>query len=366
MLKQKHEAMIAKLAELDTGKAQPLFHTFPVINIFREDEEGKEKNVHEKKEEDKLLVGKTGMIRGFSEYFKGEAMVCAEAEGADFGDGDGPVDFVIDPDGDGLTLKSNVSLGYVALKATLGTISRYGMVTNTPSLTQVAVSANSVTNCAKVLEAVAAVDEKDSMSRNCYIYDFTEALTDDLSDMKIAVPTDFYGLNLTEPQWASFARICTVLQEKGAQLEEVELQWEEDILPIHEMVAACEKTMNLSGKTGLSDIDQYDLELGEYLLNRDNYEIYLKVLKVRSLIKDMFDILLRDYSLLLVPFTWSDDIYFAGANLAGLPALAMSVTPNDMMGQRNTGAQMIGGANQEKNLIRAAYAIASAFDKEEK
>lgn len=365
MLKQKHEAMIAKLAELDTGKAQPLFHTFPVINIFREDEEGKEKNVHEKKEEDKLLVGMTGMIRGFSEHFKGEAMVRAEAEGADFGDGDGTVDFVIEPDGDGLALKSNASLGYVALKPTLGTISRHGMMNNAPSLTQVAVSANSVTSCAKVLEAVAAVDEKDSMSRNCYIYDFTEALSDDLTGMKIAVPTELYGLNLTEPQMAAFNQICTVLTEKGAQLEAVELQWEEDILNIHEMVTACEKTMKLTGAEGLSDIDQYDLELGGYLLDRENYEIYLKVLKVRSLIKDMFDILLRDYSLLLVPFTWGDDIYFAGANLSGLPSLAMSIAPNDLMGQRNTGAQMIGGANQEKNLIKAAYAIASVFDKEE-
>ena len=29
---------ISEFDDIDTGKAQPLFHTFPVINIFREDE----------------------------------------------------------------------------------------------------------------------------------------------------------------------------------------------------------------------------------------------------------------------------------------------------------------------------------------
>ncbi len=368
MLKQKHEAIMAELAELDTGKAQPLFHTFPVINIFREDEDGKKEAILRKREDRKLLEGKNGAVRGFCDALEAEAVARAKVEGASFEEG--AIQFLMEPDCDGLTLKSQASLGWSALKPTLGTISRYGMGATAPSLTQIAVSAKTVEDTATVLEAVAAVDKKDSMSRDCYIYDYTEGLEEDLKGMVIAVPEQFFALQLSEPQKALFANVCEILQEQGVVIEKVELPWEEYIQPIHEMVTACEKTMTLSGMTGLSDVDQYDLELGNYLLQRDNYEMYTKVLKMRSLIKDAFDLLLRDHSVLLVPFTWGDDVYFAGANLSGLPTMAFPIMPGsdraaeDVKIQCNTGIQMVAGANQEKTLIKVAYAISKAYGKE--
>lgn len=388
MLKQKHKAFLEKLTELDTGKAQPLYHTFPVINIFREDGEDKDEVILRKHEDRKLLEGVNGTVRGFCDALEAETVARAKVEGASFDQGEAA--FILEPDSDGLTLKSYASLGWVSLKPTLGVISRYGMGATAPSLTQVTVSARNVEDTAKVLEAVAAVDKKDPMSRDCYIYDYTEGLQDDLTGMTIAVPETFLGLQLSEPQKAVFSNACTLLQEKGAVIEKVELPWDEYIMPVHEMITACEKTMTMSGMTGLNDIDQYDLELGNFLLDRENYEIYEKILKVRSLIKDSYDLLLRDHNLLLVPFTWSDDIYFAGANLSGLPTLALPIMPgidkagrtlvqecigeseengkcstkdqnieynNNREVQCNTGIQMVAGANQEKMLIKAAYII---------
>lgn len=364
MLKQKHETFLEQLAELDTGKAQPLFHTFPIINIFREEEEEIKEPLLRKKEE-KLLEGMAGALRGFHDALQAEGKTRAQVEGAVFDKEE--VQFVLEPDSDGLTLKSYASLGWVSLKPTLGVISRYGMGATAPSLTQVAVSAKNVEDTAKVLEAVAAVDKKDPMSRDCYIYDYTEGLQDDLTGMTVAVPETFFAITLSEPQKAVFSNVCALLQEKGAVIEKVEFSWEEYIMPVHEMITACEKTMTMSGMTGLSDIDQYDLELGNFLLDRENYERYEKILKVRSLIKDSYDLLLRDHSLLLVPYTWSDDIYFAGANLSGLPTMALPVGPDSAMEtQCSTGIQMVAGANQEKMLIKAAYAISKTYGREKR
>lgn len=393
MLKQKHVTFLEQLEELDTGKAQPLYHTFPVINIFREDGEDKKETILRKHEDRKLLEGKNGAVRGFCEALEAETVARAKVEGASFDQGEAA--FILEPDCDGLTLKSHASLGWVSLKATLGTTSRYGMGATAPSLTQIAVSARTVEDTAKVLEAVAAVDKKDPMSRDCYIYDYTEGLQEDLTGMVVAVPEQFYELQISEPQRAVFSNVCAILEKKGATIETVELPWEEYIMPVHECITACEKTMTLSGMDGLTDMDQYDLELGDFLLSRENYEMYEKTLKVRSLIKDSYDLLLRDHSILLVPYTWGDDIYFAGANLSGLPTLAMPIMPGGdktrkiSVGQEcsgetgencecstktpnaeiknvremqcSTGIQMVAGANQEKMLIKAAYAISSAY-----
>lgn len=363
-LKHSHKEVLEWLEELDTGKAQPLFHPFPIINIFCEDGEEKITNVKEKSDEDKLLLGMTGMARGFSKDFKGEAVKRAEAEGAKMNEGS--PEFWLEADNNGISLKNSAAMNMVALKATFGTISRHGLCVDTPSLTQVAIGAKSVTACAKILEAVAAVDKKDPMSRDCYIYDFTEALGDNLDGMKIAVPFEMFGVQPTKVQLTAFGRICDTLEEKGAVIEGVDMEWEEYILPVNQMIAACERTMQVKDRENMPDLLKYDVELGDFLLDRENYEkYYLKLLKVRSLIKDSFDKLLRDYAVLMVPYVWEEDIYLAGANLAGLPSMAVSIAPAGSEYYGMAGAQMVAGANQEKNLLKAAYAYTSVFEKEE-
>ena len=161
------------LAELDTGKAQPLFHPYPVINIFREDEIMEEEQLKDKPEEEKLLTGLKGLLCDTSETVKPQIKKNLESEGAGFlGDddifSDNPKspDFMIAMDSDASFLKYAVTRGCPALKATYGLISRYGMETDAPSLVQPAISANNTAMIAKVLQAAAGVDKKDPMSRD--------------------------------------------------------------------------------------------------------------------------------------------------------------------------------------------------------
>lgn len=345
MTKRINEEFLNQLVELETGKAQPLFHTFPVINIFREDEE-KVKEPVRRNTGDPLLADWKGVAVSFNPSFDGDAVVRAEMEGTCFVEEDPFLqDFILFPDTDGEDRKECARNGYIGLKPTLGTISRYGMMTNVPSMTQVAIGAKNAISCGKVLEAVAAVDKRDSMSRDCYIYEFVDAAKEEIKGMKIAVPSELYGIELDEEKRKAFQKIQTSLEEHGAVMEQVELGWMEYVLPVSDIIKACETAMNLSGyEEHLPEELLEEVNLGKELLHGENYEkYYLKALKVRSLIKDTIDIMLKDYSLLLVPYVEEEDVYSMAANLAGVPAMAHPCK-----------VVMLAGAGYETNLLKTA------------
>ena len=103
----------------------------------------------------------------------------------------------------------------------------------------------------------------------------------------------------------------------------------------------------------------YRVWLGVVKALEENYEkYYLKALKMRSLIKDSYDMLFRHYALFIIPYTGDADPYSVGANLAGLPAMTLPFVPYDAMDDDDeiveAGVHMIAGANYENNLLKAA------------
>ena len=359
MLDKYKKDFLEELAGLDTGKAQPLFHPYPVINIFREDEPLKEKNRNEKPDEEKFLLGKKGILCDKSDTVKSEIAMNLEREGAFFVEEEN-ADFVIAMDKDASFLKYAVVQGCSALKATYGLISRHGMDTDAPSLAQPAIGAQNATMIAKVLQAAAVVDNKDPMSRDAYIYEYMAALEDtDMTGMKIAIPATLSAMELDELQLSCYNQMLDVFEEKGAEIETVELDWIEYAVPVHEMIVACEKVMTADEIIMSCMEEDESLQLGNDLLEKDNYEMYyLKALKLRSLIKDSYDMLFREYALLVVPFTENIDSYSIAANLAGLPAMSLPFVPYGAETADGTtivaGLHMIAGANYENNLVKAA------------
>ena len=157
--------ILKELLELDTGKAQPLFHPYPIINIFREDEPLVVKKIEEK-EDEKLLTDMVGVLCDVSETVQSqisvqlaieEAKIVSEFNGMtddeeeeDESKSEG-ADFTIAMDSDASFLKYAILQGCLALKATYGLVSRYGMDTDAPSLAQPAIGAPNVSVIAKVL-----------------------------------------------------------------------------------------------------------------------------------------------------------------------------------------------------------------------
>ena len=359
---------LEKLAELDTGKAQPLFHPYPVINIFREDEPLKEENKKEQSTEEQLLSDVKGLICDTSETVKPQIKKNLELEGAGFlGDDDifadtpKSPDFIIAMDSDASFLKYAVIRGCPALKATYGLISRYGMETDAPSLAQPAIGAENASMIARVLQAAAGVDKKDPMSRDAYIYEYLEALKDtDMTGMKIAILEEHPDMELDEMKLGCYNHILDVFEAKGADIETVKPEWVEYGLQIHEMIAACEKVMTADEIGMCLEEEEETFALGNYLLEEEHYEkYYLKALKMRSLIKDSYDMLFRHYALFIIPYTGGTDPYSVAANLAGLPAMTLPYMSYDVMGDDaevpEAGVHMIAGANYENNLLKAAH-----------
>lgn len=357
-----------ELAQLDTGKAQPLFHPFPVINIFREDESLKAEPKKEKQTEDELLLGKKAVICDGCGSITSEIEHNLVREGTDIVNISEETDFVIAMDKEADFLKYAVAQGGTAIKSTYGLVSRYGMEMDAPSLSQPAVMADNSAVCAAVLQAMAAVDSKDPMSRDAYIYEYVDAVKEiDLTGMKIAIPASLPGMEVSEAQLVCYNQMLDVLEARGAEIETVELDWVEYAVPVYEIISACEKVMTADEIALSCAAEDETLQFGSFLLQEDHYRsYYLKALKLRSLIKDSYDLLFREYALLAFPYIEETDAYSVAANLAGLPAMSVPYAPYDIATVDGTkviaGIHMIAGANYENNLLKAA----NAYEQEEK
>lgn len=289
--------------------------------------------------------------------------------------------------------------GVTGLKPTYGTVSRYGLIAYGSSLDQIGPVAKDVTDCAVVLEAIASYDPKDSTSIQRKDYDFTSALIDDVKGMKIGLPRDYFGAGLDDGVAKAVLASAKVLEEKGAVVEEFDLNLVEYAIPAYYVIASAEASSNLARFDGVKygyRTDDYAglhqmykktrsegfgaevkrrIMLGSFVLSSGYYDAYyLKALRTKALIKQAFDKAFEKYDVILGPVApttapklgeslsdpikmYLGDIYTISVNLAGLPA--MSVPCGMDAAGLPIGVQLIGDCFKEKNIIRAGYAIES-------
>lgn len=287
--------------------------------------------------------------------------------------------------------------GVTGIKPTYGTVSRYGLIAYGSSLDQIGPLAKDVTDCAAVLETIAAHDPKDSTSASNYETDYMAALVDDVKGLRIGIPRDYLGKGLDEEVKASVLKAAKELEAKGAIVEEFDLSLVPYAIPAYYVIASAEASSNLSRfdgvkygyrapsfeglhemykKTrseGFGPEVKRRIMLGSFVLSSGYYDAYyVKALKVKAQIKKAFDKAFAAYDLILGPTApttalklgeslsdpikmYLGDIYTVSVNLAGLPAISLPCGM-DSKGMP-IGLQMIGDSFQEKNLIRAAYAF---------
>jgi len=285
--------------------------------------------------------------------------------------------------------------GVVGMKPTYGTVSRYGLVAYGSSLDQIGPLTKDVTDCATVLEVLASYDTKDSTSMKREDTDFTSALKQDVKDLRIGIPRDYFGEGLDPEVKDAVLSAAQVLREQGAIIEEFDLSLVEYAIPAYYTIAAAEASSNLERFdgikygyrteefTGLHNMykktrsEGFGAEvkrrimLGSFVLSAGYYDAYyLKALKVKALIKKAFDDAFSKYDVILGPVApttaprlgesladplqmYLGDIYTISANLAGLPAISIPCGA-DSKGLP-IGLQLIGDCFSEKKLIQAAY-----------
>ena len=284
--------------------------------------------------------------------------------------------------------------GVTGIKPTYGTVSRYGLIAYGSSLDQIGPIAKDVTDCAAILETIASHDVKDSTSVERE-YDFTSALEDDVKGMKIGIPRDYFGDGLSADVKEQILNAVKVLEEKGAVVEEFDLNLVKYAIPAYYIIADAEASSNLARFDGVKygyRTEEYEglhnmykktrsegfgaevkrrIMLGSFVLSSGYYDAYyLKALRTKALIKQAFDKAFAKYDMIVAPAApttapelgkslsdpmkmYLSDIYTISVNLAGLPGISIPVG-KDSKGLP-VGMQLIGDCFQEKKIIQAAY-----------
>ena len=285
--------------------------------------------------------------------------------------------------------------GVVGLKPTYGLVSRYGLIAYANSLEQIGPFARNVKDVALLLDVIAGYDPRDStsMDKKC---EYTKELRDDVSDVKIGVPKEFFGEGIDEDVEKAVWSGIKILEDIGASYTEISLPHTKYSLAAYYIIAMSEASSNLARFDGLryglrlgKDKDWHTtfseirangfgeevkrrILLGTYALSAGYYgRYYLKALKVRTLVKRDFEVALKDTSVLITPTMpfpafkvgekigdplslYMADVNTVPINLAGVPSISV---PCGFAGKLPIGMQIIGRHFDEATILRTAHAF---------
>ncbi|MDY6959260.1 MAG: Asp-tRNA(Asn)/Glu-tRNA(Gln) amidotransferase subunit GatA [Halobacteriota archaeon] len=296
--------------------------------------------------------------------------------------------------------------GIVGLKPTYGLVSRYGLVAYANSLEQIGPMACNVKDTALLLDVICGPDKRDSTqvgSDGGYLKSI-EAGVNGLKGLKVGVPKEFFseGEGRVDPDVEkSVYDGLSIFEDLGAEMIKVQLPNTKYALAAYYIIAMSEASSNLARFDGLryglrldKDKDWHTtfseirakgfgeevkrrILLGTYALSAGYYgKYYIKALKVRTLIKNDFDIALKDADLLIAPTMpfpafkigekindplslYMADVNTVPINLAGVPSISINC---GYSGKLPIGLQIIGQSFEEGTILKAAYAFEERYD----
>lgn len=295
--------------------------------------------------------------------------------------------------------------GVVGMKPTYGLVSRYGLIAFASSLDQIGPITQDVTDCALLLNYLVGQDPQDSTS---YLYqppNYLKSLGREIKGIKLAVVKELSGEGVEKGVLEAFQKALKVLEELGAEIEEVSLPSFKYALSAYYIIAPAEASSNLArydgvrygyqaknvpdiwkmyGKTraaGFGTEVKRRIMLGTYALSAGYYEAYYaQAQKIRTLIIQDFEKAFEKYEALLSPTSptvafkigekvedplkmYMSDICTIPVNLAGLPAISV---PCGLSRGLPVGLQIISKSLSEETILRLAYAFEQAFGFKEK
>ncbi|MFA5276320.1 MAG: Asp-tRNA(Asn)/Glu-tRNA(Gln) amidotransferase subunit GatA [Candidatus Omnitrophota bacterium] len=283
--------------------------------------------------------------------------------------------------------------GVVGLKPTYGRVSRYGLIAFASSLDQIGPLTKDVRDCALLSNIIFGFDPNDSTSVNIPVPDFTKSLVNDLKGIKIGVPKEYFIEGVDGEVKKSIDEALNKLKNMGALVSPVSLPHTEYAVAVYYIVATAEASSNLARFDGVQYgyraqinnlIDMYKktrgegfgeeakrrIILGTFVLSHGYYDAYyLRALKVRTLIKNDFDKVFKDFDCVITPTSptcafklgekiedplkmYLSDICTISANLAGIPGI--SIPCGFTKAGLPIGMQILGKPFDEEMLFRVA------------
>ncbi|MBI4650293.1 Asp-tRNA(Asn)/Glu-tRNA(Gln) amidotransferase subunit GatA [Candidatus Desantisbacteria bacterium] len=285
--------------------------------------------------------------------------------------------------------------GVVGLKPTYGLVSRFGLVAFASSLDQIGTITKDVHDSAVLLKIIAGHDPKDSTSAMVNIPDYENSLNEDIKDLKIGIPEEYFGDGMDNEVRALITKAIEKFKEAGASIQKISLPHTEYAVADYYIIATAEASANLArydgvrfgmrAKGGENLIEMYQktrkegfgmevkrrIMLGTYVLSSGYYDAYyLKAQKVRTLIKQDFDTAFKSVNVILTPTSptpafkigektsnplhmYLSDIFTISANLAGIPGI--SIPCGKTSSGLPVGLQLLGKHFDETTVLRTAH-----------
>lgn len=288
--------------------------------------------------------------------------------------------------------------GIVGLKPTYGKVSRYGLLAYASSFDQIGILGLNVPDVARVLEVISGPDPKDATSTAGNL----TASSGKSKSKRIAYfnnAIDHPGLD--SGMRARFLEFFNQLRNDGHQVEGIDFEALDYIIPTYYILTTAEASSNLSrydgvkygrreGKEGDLTIFYkknrsagFGLEvkrrilLGTFVLSAGYYDAYFeKAQRVRKKIKEKSALIFNNFDLVMLPVSPSQafktgeksndpismylaDIYTVYANLIGNPAVSVPLFshPNGLP----YGLQVMSNEFQELYLLEFAHHLMQQY-----
>ena len=307
--------------------------------------------------------------------------------------------FTLGSDTGGSVRQPAAFCGAVGMKATYGTVSRYGLVAFAPSLEQIGPITSTVRDNAIVLDAIAGRDALDGTTR-----DVTDSFTDDISNgisgLRIGIAEQYLDLCSSDVREAILSA-AKALEDMGSDVEPVDMPSADAALAAYYVLSSSEASSNLSrfdgvrygyraqgaqnvtelfvrSRTeGFGDEVKRRIMLGTLALSRDGREqYYLRAMAAKRAIQTHFDGVFERYDALIMPVAptvaykmsdrskvpieiYKQDMFCVHANLTGLPSLTLPCGAGE--GGMPTGLQIMGKAFSEPMLYRIGHSLECAL-----
>lgn len=274
--------------------------------------------------------------------------------------------------------------GIAGIKPTYGKVSRWGLIAYASSFDTIGPMAKNVEDLALVLDVIAGEDGQDS---TLFEQEVKYPRSNKIAYIKEVVEHKSLQKEIRD---AFFLQI-EKLKRLGYVVEAVDFPYLEQLLPTYYVLTTAEASSNLSRFDGVKYgyrtdqskdlMDMYKksraegfgeevkrrIMIGTFVLSADYYDaFYTKAQKVRRLIKDFTDEMLKSYDFVISPTTsttaytigektldpiqmYLGDLFTVQANVTGLPAL--SIPMGEDSNQMPMGFQIMGKAFDEESII---------------
>ncbi len=256
--------------------------------------------------------------------------------------------------------------GVVGYKPTYGRVSRYGAIAYASSFDQIGPITKTIEDTALIMEVIAGKDEYDSTASSLPVSEYSKELKSSSAKIRIAYIKDCLENPGLDPEIKTrINEIIDKLKALGHVVEAVDFPYLDYLVPTYYVLTTAEASSNLARYDGINygyrSKNATDLEstykksrtegfgeevkrrimLGTFVLSSGYYDAYYsKGQKVRRLLQNKTNEILKNYDFILLPTTpgtafkfgqkssdpitmYLEDIFTVQANITGLPAISL-------------------------------------------